>query len=41
MVTSIINRTDANDADPPEYSQEAPSLELRYKARFGDTSSLR
>jgi hypothetical protein len=41
MVTSIFNMTGADDADPPEYSQEAPNLELRYKARFGDTSSLR
>ena len=38
MVTT--NWTGANDADPPEYSQ-VPNLELRYKTRFNDTSSLR
>ena len=41
MITSTTNRTGANDADPPEYSHEVPNLELRYKTRFNDTSSLR
>lgn len=41
MATSTINRTSADDADPPEYSQEVPNLELRYETRFDDTRSLR